>query len=456
MSTQLPLTFQQQWLWTLIQRHSGWRCVLTYVLRLSGSLKVDVLQMSLEEIIRRHGALRTRFVCVDGVAMQQIEEPRACRLDVLPVSGASKADIDASSRRALEAFADQKIDPTGEALLNFGLFRLGDREHLLVLTIHRLITDCVSVDLLFREIWLLYESFAQDGGAPAPVMVPTQYSDYAQWQQQTYPEWLRRHEAYWKEHLDGVPALRWPAQKGTAGAQRGTLGRMKCLFGAALSTELREGARQSQTLAAMYMLAIYVAVLSRWCGQRDFVVPFNVAGRQSEHKNVVGYFSHLLYLRLTLTGRETFLELLGVVSNEFFRALCHQDFGTIATRLPELSAGTFFQWISWHQDDVSGKSVREVPGDLTAERFSFREFGEGLTAIPPGMVDVEVSFFDTDEGIHALGVYRADLFTAEAMERFIQELRSAAAEFVRDRHASIAQDIGLGGDWSAKVAARGP
>jgi hypothetical protein len=215
---------------------------------------------------------------------------------------------------------------------------------------------------------------------------------------------------------------------------------MKCLFGPQLSGELREAARRAQTLSAMFMLTIYVAVLVRWCKQKDLVVPFNVAGRQSEHKYVIGYFSHILYLRLKLTGSETFQQLLGAVSNEFYRALSHQDYGTMATKQPGLLEGTFFQWISWHKTDVAGKAPPEEvkPDALTAERFSFREFGEGLTAIPPGLVDVEVTFFDTDEGIYALGVYRADRFSGDAMEEFIQELRSAAKEFVQNRDALVA------------------
>ena len=459
MPAQIPLTFQQQWLWALIQRHSDWRCILTYVLRLSGTLNPEVLQISLEEVIRRHGALRTRIVLVDGCAMQEIDEPYAYRLNIVPVSGASKDEIDANSRRALEEFSDRKINLAGESLSNFGLFRQGERQHLLVLTVHRLISDCVSVDLLLREIWLLYEKFTR-GGSPSGATVPSQYSDYAMWQHQTYPQWLTKHLAYWKERLTEARPMRWPLLRGVAAAKprRGAIGRMKCLFGAELSAELREAAQRTRSLAAMFMLTIYVAVLSRWCSQNDFLVPFNVAGRQSEHKSVIGYFSHILYLRLRLTGNETFLQLLSLVSNEFFRALAHQDFGTMATRYPETSAGTFFQWISWHKADVSGSSARDAAqtGELTAERFPFREFGEGLTAMPPGMVDVEVTFFDTDEGIYALGVYRADLFEAETMERLTQDLRLAAEEFVRNKHAPVTlRDPKFGAHLEATVGSLG-
>jgi non-ribosomal peptide synthetase component F len=187
----------------------------------------------------------------------------------------------------------------------------------------------------------------------------------------------------------------------------------------------------------MYMHTIYVAVLSRWCDQRDFVVPFNVAGRQSEHKNVIGYFSHTLCLRPQLTGNESFQELLSLVSNEFFRAMTHQDFGLTATKQPELLEGTFFQWITWQQEGSAAGPDAASESGLKSEHFSFRDFGEGLTAIPPGVVDVEVTFFDTTDGIYALGVYRADRFTSDAMERFMEDLRSASVEFTRDPQVRV-------------------
>src|SRR5262249_47573759 len=128
------------------------------------------------------------------------------------------------------------------------------------------------------------------------------------------------------------------------------------------------------------------------------------------------------------------------VTSEFFRALSHQDFGTVAAQSPQLLAGTFFQWITWHQDDSSGQPAppAEDPMELTVERVSAKDFGEGLTAMPPGMVDVEVSCFDTAAGIYASGTYRADRFTQCIMDRFIADLRSAAERFVRNPDARVA------------------
>jgi non-ribosomal peptide synthetase component F len=176
-------------------------------------------------------------------------------------------------------------------------------------------------------------------------------------------------------------------------------------------------------------------VLSKWCNQKSFVLAFNVAGRQSEHRHIVGYFSHILYLRVNLTGEETYLDLLRRVSDEFFRSLMHQDFGLMAAQYPEPLSGTFFQWITWHQEESEEPPASGPGGDLRIERVPMREFSEGITAVPPGVAAVELTVFDTKDGVECHGVYRADLFTSDTIAQFIRELRSTAEEFVRDPQA---------------------
>jgi hypothetical protein len=111
----------------------------------------------------------------------------------------------------------------------------------------------------------------------------------------------------------------------------------------------------------------------------------------------------------------------------------------MSVREPALLAGTFFQWITWHPSDAAAQSVPAPPAptELMVERLSARRFGEGRPAIPPGTVDVEVSFFDTTDGIYASGVYRADRFTSNTMARFMGDLQSAAEQFVRNPHAPV-------------------
>ena len=433
MPARIPLSFQQKWLWSLAQQRHSWSCVLGYAYRLLGPLDIDALRQSLERVIARHSSLRTAVVTDDAATYQEISEITSSGLDVVDIMGDSAEQIAAKARKLSEEFCEQDIDPSVLPLIKARLLKLAGREHILALVVHRMIADCFSVDQVVRESWTEYGRVVT-GLPPEPSPPASQYSDYAIRQRQNHPQWLQKHRDYWKDRIEGAAILRWPLENSPDGNLQGTVGRMKRFLGGELSGALQDSARRAHTLAATVMLAIYVAVLSKWCKQTDFIVPFNIAGRQSEHKAVVGYFSHIVLLRMRLTGNESFKELLSLASNEFFRALSHQDFGMMADQHPELLAGTYFQWVSWHEDDPAAATgfPLEHPLQLKTERLQLREFGEGITAIPPGMVDVEVTFFDTKEGIHARGVYRADRFGPSTMERFLIELQSATERFVSD------------------------
>jgi hypothetical protein len=187
------------------------------------------------------------------------------------------------------------------------------------------------------------------------------------------------------------------------------------------------------------MLAVYVACVSRWCGQRDFVVPFLIAGRDSQHERTVGYFPNVLYLRMRLGGAVNFFDLLKLVSNEFYRAVFRQDSCRMAARRPELLRGTLCQWLSWHPADVTARETADITDQLgfTVQGLRFQT-PEELTNVPPGVVDIEMSFFEMAGDISALAIYRADHFGERTMVRLMRECRLMAKQFVADPKASVA------------------
>jgi hypothetical protein len=436
MPIQAPLTFQQMWMWSLLHRYDNWNCVGAAGLRLRGEVNIPALERSLEAILKRHSSLRTRATLLDGAPLQYTTDLQSYRLDLISVTGASATEIEAHAQQLFETFSNSKIDLTVGPLFQVHLLRLAPREHWLLIAAHRFVVDCFSMDQILPEILSLYTADLRR----EPLALPTpqmEYHDYALRQQDTDPEWLRKHDPYWRRRLDKASNLHWPVDACVAQTPRGALGRMSIRLESALSERLRDIARRERTLLATVMLAVYVATLCRWCKQMDFVVPFFVAGRQSEHKYVVGYFPHMLYLRMELTGRESFHDLLRYVGNEFFRALSHQDFGRMATREPHLLEGTFFQWLTWHSDDGAQMQPARALPNLDVERISVVDFAENLTAIPPGLVDVEITVFDTSQGIYASGVYRADLFTPRTMQRFMESLRSSAEHLAQDPGAPI-------------------
>jgi hypothetical protein len=432
----IPLTIQQRWLWDLTCQFPDWNCVVPYAFELKGELNVALLQRSLNEIIRRHCSLRTRISMVEETPKLDICDFRI-HLDIVKVIGQSRTEIEESARRLFVKFGNRRMDPAVGPLLEDSLLKLSDHEHWLLIAIHRLVADCLSADQLFQELWGLYDESASNRTV-SPVADPPQYSDYAFWQQTQGAQWLLRHEDYWNRRLAGATSVRWPDDSEAAKTHQSTIRMMSRRFGKELSDSVQELARRTRSLSAMVMLTVYVAVLWRWSGQRDLILPFNIAGRQAEHKLIVGFFAYILYLRIELKGDETFSELQRLVSNEFFRALAHQDFGKQAAKRPELLAGTFCQWVTWHPGTAPAQTDSASSTQLAVGRLPLSEFGQGLSTLPPTIVDVDLTFFDTDQGIYAQGVYRADRFAPTTMERLLSNLHCATEFFVRNPASAVA------------------
>jgi hypothetical protein len=156
----------------------------------------------------------------------------------------------------------------------------------------------------------------------------------------------------------------------------------------------------------------------------------------------VGYFSHVLYLRVKLNGSESFVDLMESVSREFYRAVAHQDFGRIATARPDLLGGTLCQWLSWHPADVAGLDVFDVTNELglTVTNIHFQT-PEELANVPPAVVDLEITFFESEGTVHSLAIYRADLFTANTMELLMRAVSRSAMRFASDPRGRPALEI---------------
>ena len=183
----LPLSFAQQRLWLLNQLEPDSAAYnLSAVIRLQGELDLTALQRALSEIVRRHESLRTVFPSVDGTPGQVVQPPRDVALRVSDLDASDVAGIDAEVARVTREEAARPFDLEHGPLFRALLVRITPRDHLLVLTMHHIVSDGWSRGVLYREIGALYEAFA--AGRPSPLSeLPIQYADYAQWQR----EWLQ-------------------------------------------------------------------------------------------------------------------------------------------------------------------------------------------------------------------------------------------------------------------------
>ncbi|HEY2292056.1 MAG TPA: amino acid adenylation domain-containing protein, partial [Thermoanaerobaculia bacterium] len=324
-----PLSFAQQRLWFLDRLQPGSPVYnLPVGWRLLGRLDPEALERALDEVFRRHEALRTTFAeGPDGEPRQIVapfHPPGLPRVDLTALpAGVARKEAERQAARAARRPFDLARGPVARALL----LRPGDAEHHLLFVCHHVAFDGWSVVVLQRELGALYGAFA--AGRPSPLPEPeVQYADFAVWQRRWLSgEVVAAQLAYWRQRLAGAPALlELPADRPRPPAQSFRGASRALPFPPALAAGLRGLARDEGSTLFMTSLAVFSALLCRLTGQTDLVVGSPVAGRtEGGIEGLLGFFVNALALRADLTGDPSFRALLGRVRESALAAYAHQD-----------------------------------------------------------------------------------------------------------------------------------
>ena len=362
----------------------------------------------------------------DGILEQHVDEPVDLDLEVLDLVGLTQNDRDTRAREFISEFAGRKCDLATEPPMITALIRISVDEHLLAWAIHHVIADGTTIGIVLGEIWSVYGEFLE-GKRSHLAPNPARYLDYAIWQQATHNDWLQKHGPYWKDRIAGAARLRWPCDTTVAGAEHANA--WFEVVGMTRLADLRSVARMARTTPAMVMLTVYAATAASWCRQSVFTIPVNIAGRhRPEHECAAGYFAQFLYVAVEMTGCETFLQLLAKISGVFREALMHQDFGRVATQVPDVLLGSMFSWLPWHRDiGIPASSISNRMG-IAVHQFPFTH---------PAIQRLEFlgigPFFWETEGEYSTALwYSTEIFSASTVERFAAELRSLCARVVAD------------------------
>jgi amino acid adenylation domain-containing protein len=346
----LPLSFAQQRLWFIDQMEPESPVyLLPGAIRLSGQIDLAALRQSFAAVVARHESLRTTFTTIDGRPVQVIAPALALPLPLVDLQPLPAPEREDTAARLAAREARRPFDLARGPLLRTTLVRLAPAEHVLLLTMHHIISDGWSIGVFMHDLSALYNARATHT-SPALPALPIQYADYAAWQR----AWLQgtsehgdREQgvsdsasavpnpqspllaqlAYWTRQLAGVPqALALPTDRPRP-AIAALQGRRHALrLAPALADALAALGRRADVTLFMALLAAFQTLLARYSGQEHLLVGVPIAGRtRAETENLIGCFVNTLALRGDLSGNPSFGALLGRVRAVCLGAYAHQD-----------------------------------------------------------------------------------------------------------------------------------
>ena len=416
-SGRLPLSFAQQRLWFLAQMEGGSAAYhIPLGLHLKGDLNRTALGRALDRILVRHEVLRTTFAFLDGEPVQQIGAVEESSFPLIEHDLCGHNDVEAELAALSELEAVASFDLEAGPLIRGRLIRLAEDEHVLLVTMHHIVSDGWSMGVMVRELNALYRAFLGGLADPLPEL-EIQYADYAVWQRQWIEgEILQQQAAYWKTTLAGAPALLElpmdrvrPVQQSYAGAA------LPVVLEEDLTSGLKGLSRRNGTTLYMTLLAGWAILLARLSGQQDVVIGSPVANRgRTEIENLIGFFVNTLALRLDLSGSLSVSELLQQTKAQSVAAQRHQDIPfeqvvELAQPVRSLAHSPLFQVMFAWQDAV--ESSLELPG-LELQPFA---------PSPHRVAQFDMTLFLQPAGGTIGGVieYASALFEAATVHRYI-------------------------------------
>ncbi|WP_207254859.1 condensation domain-containing protein, partial [Pseudomonas sp. GP01-A14] len=367
----LPQSLAQNRLWITWQLdpHSS-AYTIPGALRLRGELDEDAVRATFQQLIQRHEALRTRFFERDGQAFQRVDAKADFDLQVIDLSDLPAAEREARAKQIREDEARTQFDLEKGPLLWVTLVRLDDEDHQLLVTLHHIIADGWSLNVLIDEFSRLYAAASQGQPLELPALA-LQYADYGSWQRQWLAEGEgQRQLAYWKQQLgDEHPTLSLATDHPRSAQHLRSASRHSVRVSASLGEAIRKTAQSHESTPFMLLLAAFQSLLYRYSGQRDIRIGVPNANRpRQETQGLIGFFINTLVLRAELDARLPFAELLTATRTAALGAQAHQDlpFEQLLEAFPQAREQGLFQVMFNHQQRDLG-ALRRLPGLLADE-----------------------------------------------------------------------------------------
>jgi amino acid adenylation domain-containing protein len=425
----LPLSFAQERLWFLDQLEPGnpvYNICRAY--RLTGPLDLNVLTLSLDEVVHRHEVLRTTFPAVDGRPIQLVAGDLTLIVKVIELQELTWTDREAELLRIAIEECQQSFDLALGPLLRVAWLRISEEDHLLVFTVHQIICDGWSAGIFFRELEKIYDTFSNGQSLTLPPP-PVQYADFALFQRQ----WvnggvLESLLSYWKNQLGGVvPMLELPTDRPRPSVQTFRGARQTIELSTSMTASLKELSRQEGATLFVILMAAFNTLLHRYTTQEDIIVGFAIANRNyAEIQNAIGFFVNTFPLRADLSGNPTFREVLLRVRTVCIAAHAHQDlpFEKLVEELHQerdLSHNPLFKVMFVFQNVLDPvlkfRGVKSTPVGINTGTSKF---------------DLTLSLGEREQTLVGFFEYSTDLFERSSIERMIGHFQTLLEGIIAD------------------------
>jgi amino acid adenylation domain-containing protein len=438
-----PLSHGQKALWFLYQLAPNSTAYnVTHTAKLATNLDITALKQATQALVERHPILRSTFTTIDDEPVQTVDQNQQVCFNIQEVSNWSQDDIG----NWLGEESDRPFDLEQGPLLRFHLLinhnttdTLATKEHIFLITLHHIVVDFWSLEILISELRILYEAITKSVEPSMPAH-NCQYRDYVKWSEQMLAgAFGERLWNYWSKQLSGeLPVLNLPTDRPRPAIQ--TYNGASCFFALEdkLLQELIELAkRKGVSLYTIFLAALQVLLL-RYTNQEDILIGSAMVNRSRlEFEKIVGYFTNPVVLRTDLSGNPTFQELLGRARSCVLDALDHQDypFPLLVERLQPVRDPSYsplyqvaFAWDRSHEN----------------EEMSFIE-SDGLiveTLIPGAKgaaFDLTLTILDVPGALKGTWNYNTDLFDASTIERMTGHFVTLLSGIVANPMEHLAQ-----------------
>jgi amino acid adenylation domain-containing protein/FkbH-like protein len=435
-SDSIAMSFAQQRLWFLDQLEPGDPLYnIPQMFRMRGKLEVNALQRALNKVVERHESLRTTFGLRDGQPVQVIAPRLEMPLPLTDLRRLPEQNREAEVEKLATAEARKGFDLAAGPLVRAQLLRLSEEDHVLLFTMHHIVSDRWSMGLVSEELAAHYAAFVSGQSSTVPELT-IQYPDFAAWQRRWLQgEALSSQLAYWKKQLAGAPpVLELPTDRTRPPVLSAAGDTTSVILPRALLEKLTALSQTEGVTLFMTLLAAFQTLLTRYSGQEDVVVGSPIANRQlAELEPLIGFFVNTLALRGDLSADPSFRSLVARTKEVCLNAYAHQDvpFEKLVEELqPErnLSHSPVFQVMFALQN--APMQALELPG-MKMERLPLYT--------GTSMFDMSWFAIEVPEGLLVRAEYSTDLFEKQTMTRALGHFRKLLESAVAQPEQRISQ-----------------